>query len=138
MAMSQDEPNLIHLVREIIQDSETLIGQHFELLRSEVRGELKQAGVAAASLGAGAALMATGGVLGSLMVVHALHRSTRLPLWGCYGLVGGMMGAVGAGLVASGLAEAADVRLAPPPQTVEALKENLAWLKDQATIPEES
>lgn len=130
-----ERPDLATLVREIVEDSETLIGQQVSLLRSEVRRELQQAGGAASSLGAGVALVATGGVLTSLMVVHALHRSTRLPLWGCYGLVGGLLGAVGTGMVASGLRGAAGIRLAPPPQTLGALKENLAWLKDQATTP---
>jgi uncharacterized membrane protein YedE/YeeE len=130
-----DEPDLTTLIREIAQGSEKLIGQQFSLFRIELEHELYQARDAVSTLGAGAALVATGGVLASLMVVHALHRSTRLPLWGCYGLVGGLMGAVGTGLLASGLREAAAIRRAPLPQTVEALKENLGWLQDQATAP---
>jgi hypothetical protein len=66
------------------------------------------------------------------MLVHGLRRSTRLPLWGCYGLVGGLLGAVGTALLAEGRRKAAGVRLAPPPETAAALRENLAWLEDQA------
>jgi len=103
----------------------------FRLLRSEVGEELQQAKTAALSMGAGAGLIATGGILSALMLVHGLHRSTRLPLWGCYGLVGGLLGAMGTGLLAAGRYEASRVELAPPPQTLAALREDLEWLKDQ-------
>jgi len=124
------EPDLTTLVKEIVQDTETLIGQQLGLLRSEVTRELDHAKEAALAIGAGAGLVATGGVLSAMMAVHALHKATRLPLWSCYGLVGGLLGAAGAGLLAAGRTEALGVRLVPPPQSAEALKENLSWLKD--------
>jgi hypothetical protein len=127
------EPDLTTLVKEIVHDSETLIGQQLHLLRSEVKQELDQATEAALAIGAGAGLVATGGVLSTLMVVHALHKATRLPLWSCYGLVGGLLGAAGATLLAAGRKEAMGIRLVPPPQTTEALKENLAWLREKTT-----
>jgi len=77
--------------------------------------------------------VATGGVLTTLMLVHGLQRATRLPLWGCYGLVGGAFGAFGAGLLVGGMRKASDVHLAAPPESLAALKENLAWIGDQAT-----
>jgi hypothetical protein len=119
-------------LRGVVRDAETLIGLQFDLLRSEVRQELRQARDAALSLGGGAAFIGTGGVLAAFAAVHALHRATRLPLWACYGAVGGLLGAAGAGLMAAGLHQAAGVRVVPP-QTLEALEENLAWIKDQAT-----
>ena len=129
-----DEPELGTLVRGIVGDAETLIGQQFDLLRSELRQELGRAGAAGLTLGAGAAMLAAGGALGALMAVHALHRATRLPLWACYGLVAGTLGAGGAHLVAAGRREAAGVSLVPT-QTVGALQENLAWLRDRAIPP---
>ena len=62
-----------------------------------------------------------------------IWKATRLPLWGCYGLVGGAVGAFGAGLLVGGMRKAGDVHLAAPPQSLAALKENLAWIGDQAT-----
>ena len=121
------------LLREILLDAETLLGQQFELLRAELRQELRQVRGAALSMGAGSALVAAGGMLTILMAVHGLHRSTRLPLWACYGLVGGLVGGAGGGLLARGARRAAAVPLVPV-QTVEALKENIAWLKNQATL----
>jgi hypothetical protein len=128
-----EEPTLGELVREIAHDAETLIDQQFQLIRSEWRQELDQAKGAAAELGAGTVLVATGGILTTLMLVHGLQRATRLPLWGCYGLVGGAVGAFGAGLLVGGMRKAGDVHLAVPPQSLAALKENLAWIGDQAT-----
>ena len=127
-----DEPDLSTLLRGVIHDAETLIGLQFDLLRSEVREELHQARDAALSLGSGVALIGMGGVLASFMAVHGLQRATRLPLWACYGIVGGLLGAAGTGLVASGLGQATGVRVVPA-ETAEAFQENLAWIKDQAT-----
>jgi hypothetical protein len=112
---------------------EHLVAQQVDLLRSEVRQELGEAKAAAASMGAGVGLVAAGGLLSTLMLVHALHKATGLPLWACYGLVGGAAGAAGAGLLAAGRKGAEGVRLLPPPRTARAVKENLTWLKEQVT-----
>jgi len=129
----RDEPDLTTLLKEIVEDSERLIEQQMRLLRAEVQEQLQRAEVAALSLGAGAGLVATGGAFSALMVVHALHKATRLPLWACYGLVGGTLGALGTSLLAAGRKEAANIRLLPPPRTAAALRENLTWIKEQTT-----
>jgi hypothetical protein len=126
------EPDLMALIKEIVHDSEVLAGQQVRLLRTELREELVHAREAALLLGAGAGLAATGGVFSALALVHALHKATRLPVWVCYGLVGGLLGAAGAGLLSSGRERAAGLRL-PPPQTMAALRENLAWLEEQVS-----
>jgi hypothetical protein len=96
---NESEPQLASVAEGIIDDIRKLVGEHVDLLRTEVKQELRQAGTAAASLGTGAGLAALGGVMGTLMVVHLLHRATRLPLWACYGLVGGALGGGGARLL---------------------------------------
>ena len=126
-----NDGDLGDLLGAVLRDAEALAGQHVALLRAELRHELVEAGLAAASVGVGASLTAAAGVLGSLMLVHKLHDSTRVPLWGCYGLVGGALGAVGVGLLASGLGRAAAVDLVPR-QTGAALREDFEWVKDQA------
>ena len=119
------------LAESVIRDVEKLIAEHVDLLRAEVRQDLRRAGTAAASLGAGAGLAALGGVMGTLMVVHLLHGATRLPLWTCYGLVGGALGAGGAALLATGAREVAELaRVAP--ETTRAVKEDIAWAREQA------
>ncbi len=116
------------LVQGIVNDAGRLIEQQFQLLRAEIGGELDKVRTAAVSMGSGAGLVAAGGVLGTLMAVHLLHDKTRLPLWGCYGLVGGLLGVAGVGLLSTGMAEASRVRLVPP-QTAETLREDAHSLK---------
>ena len=118
-------PRVPDLVGGPIADIEKLIGQHFDLLRTELQREMEKAGKAAATLGAGAGAAALGGLLGAMTLVHLLHDATRLPLWICYGAVGGLLGAAGSGLLWRGAQAAADVRLIPR-HTAEVVREELA------------
>jgi hypothetical protein len=128
---AEAEPALSELIADIVGDAEALLAQQVALFRSEVAREVHRVGDAAFELGAGAGLAATGGALGALAIVHGLRRATRLPLWSCYGLVGGVLGAAGVALLTSGAGRLSGVRLLPPPQTAEALQENLSWVKQQ-------
>jgi Putative Actinobacterial Holin-X, holin superfamily III len=128
---SRVETDLTPLLSEIVSDSQKLINQQIELLRLELLGELQKAKNAAFSVSAGLGLVAAGGLLSTQMLVRLLHRSTRLPLWACYGILAGLLGVAGAKLIDSGGKGIGDLQLIPPPQTAEALKENLRWLKRQ-------
>ena len=136
-AASGELQDLAGLVHAIAGDVERLVSQHAALAREELRDGIGRVPVAAAALTTGAGLVAAGGVLGTLMLVHGLHRSTRIPLWGCYGLVGGTLAAAGCGLVAAGARHAAGIRLVPR-ETIAALREDIAWLKDQVAGPDGS
>jgi hypothetical protein len=119
------------LAEGVITDVQKLIAEHIDLLRAEVRQDLRRAGTAAGSLGAGAGLAALGGIMGTLMVVHLLHRATRLPLWTCYGLVGGAVGVGGAALLSAGAREVAGLGQVMP-QTARTVRDDIAWAKEQA------
>lgn len=125
-----DKPSadISEIVGGTIADVEKLIGQHFDLMRSEMRDELGKVKTAAAALGAGAGAATLAGVFGAVMVVHLLHDTTRLPLWVCYGAVGGLLGAAGSGLLWQGTRTAADVNLVPR-QTAEVVREELAGVR---------
>jgi len=131
--VSPDEIDTASLVREVIGQAETLLRQQSHVLWSEVRRELRKTGNTALLLSAGTGLLAAGGLLVPSMLAHLLHHRTRLPLWSCYGLLGATLGAVGAGLLARGVVQARQLQLPTLPQTTESLRENLTWLKDQAT-----
>ena len=128
----REEPSLIQQLEPIVHDAEKLVGLHSELLRRELRQSVDQATPALVSVGAGAGLAAAAGLLGSLAVVHVLHRSTRLPLWGCYGLVGGMLGAAGVGLMGSGARNLSAVNFIPH-ETIATLRDDLLWIKGKTT-----
>jgi uncharacterized membrane protein required for colicin V production len=127
------EPGIATLVSGIVSDGQRLIEQQLTLLRREIESALRQARNAVISMAIGAGITAVGGLLLLAMVVHLLHAYTNLPLWACYGLVGGVLVAAGALLLVLGGKEAADVHILAPPQTTEALKENVEWLKHQTT-----
>jgi hypothetical protein len=123
---------MLELVREIVQDSRQLIGQQIELAKTEVGDELRRLAGAGVSVAAGGGLAAAGGLMSGLMLVHLLRRVTGLPIWACYGLLGGSLGAAGLALVRSGRETLAGLQF-PPPQTTQAVEENLEWLQDQLT-----
>lgn len=123
--------DLTMLVAGIARDTGTLVNQQLELLSAELIAEARRAGTGVASIAAGGGLMAAGGLLSGMMLAHALHRATRLPLWACYALVGGGLGATGLTLMQRGREQIASVQLLPPPETGAALQENRAWVKEQ-------
>ncbi len=127
------ELDVVSLVGGIVRDFQKLIEQQFALVRREIEGELRQAKFAAIFLAGGAAIMVIGSIFLLLMVIHALHAYTALPLWGAYGLVGGLLVGVGALLLYIGRTRANAVHLVPPPESAQALKENIEWLKKQTT-----
>jgi hypothetical protein len=123
--------DLATLVAGIARDTGTLVGQQIDLLRADLLAEARRAGTGVASIAAGGALVASGGLLSGMMLAHALQRATRLPLWTCYGLVAGGLGAAGLALMRQGREQIASVQLFPPPETAAALQENAAWVKER-------
>jgi hypothetical protein len=126
---SPPEPGIASLVSGIVSDGQRLVEQQLELLRREIGYEIRRVRNAAISMAIGAGITALGGLLLIGMVVHLLNAYTDLPLWACYGIVGGALGAIGALLLYFGGMEVADSHLIAPPQTTAALKENVEWLK---------
>jgi Putative Actinobacterial Holin-X, holin superfamily III len=82
------------------------------------------------SLGIGIGIAAVGGLLLILMLVHLLHALAALPLWVCYGIVGGLCAAGGIMLLVVGKNKLASVHLAPQ-EAVGTMKENVLWIKTQ-------
>jgi hypothetical protein len=136
-AASGELLELAALVHTIADDVERLVAERAALARAELPDGLGQAPAAVAALGAGAGLVAAGRGLGTLMLVHGLHRSTRVRLCGCYGLVGGALATAGCGLIAAGTRRAAGIRLVPR-ETIAAPREDMAWLKDHIAGPDGS
>jgi protein-S-isoprenylcysteine O-methyltransferase Ste14 len=93
---------------------------------------LRKTKAAAISFALGAGIAVVGGLLLIFMLVHLLAALTLLPLWSCYGIIGGLLVVVGLLLLASGKRTAEQIEVVPP-QTAETLKENAQWLKEQTT-----
>ncbi|HEY1380674.1 MAG TPA: phage holin family protein [Gemmataceae bacterium] len=122
---------LTALGRGILADVEQLLGQHYDLLRQEIKDELAKAAGAGLAVTTGAGATAVGGLLGVLAAVHLLHKATGLPLWLCYALTGGVLAGAGGGLIAAGAKQAAGIDLVPR-QTIEAVREDVTAVRHMA------
>jgi hypothetical protein len=129
---SSSEPSVAALVSGIVNDAKSLLLQEFTIAKLEIRDELRKTKSAAISLSIGIGIAAVGGLLLILMGVHLLAHLTEIPLWGCYGIVGGILLVIGIIFLATGKQTAEKIEVIPP-QTVETLKENAQWIKEQTT-----
>jgi len=115
------------LVSGIIDDTQRLLKQQADLLKADLRQEIKDAKEVGMSMAVSAALLSVGGLLLSFMLVYFLSWAIpNLPLWGSFGIVGGLLAAAG-GIVFYLSREKLQKLPTPGEQTVEGLKENLQW-----------
>ena len=126
------EPSLTALLGGIVSDAKDLLVQEVALTKLEVQDELRKAKSAAISLGIGIGIVTVGGILLMLMLVQVLAAFTEMPLWGCYGIVGGGLVLLGGVLLAAGKTTVEELDVVPR-QTVETLKETAQWLTEQTT-----
>jgi hypothetical protein len=128
------EPSLTSLVTGIINDAQELLKQQLSLFRQEVKDDVRKTKEAAISLGAGIGILALGGIFICLMLVYLLNWAfpTALPLWLCYGIIGGLMLLGGGGLLYAGKRRLASFNPLPD-QSVEALRENVQWIMNPKT-----
>lgn len=91
------QAGVIELVSGIINDVHLLTKQQLALFRHEIKGEIGHAREAGSLVAVGLAIVAMGSVLLCAMLVHLLARmAPDLPVWGCYGIVGSPIAALGA------------------------------------------
>ena len=125
-----EKSGFMGLLVGIVQDVRSLMRQEAQLLRDEVRLEVTKASQAASGWGLGIGLTAVGMLFLLLMVVYGLHEWAELPLWACFGLVGGLMAGIGAILIARARSLAGSIQ-AMPRRTLYAIKEDAQWIKEQ-------
>lgn len=126
-------PTFTALLEGLLADIKALAIQVFRLATREVRDELGKTRSAVSSLALAIGLAAIGGLLLILMVVHLLAEA-GLPLWASYGLVGLGLGGAGVGLLLRAKHLAAEIHVLPI-QTLQTMKENVSWIKEEVTSP---
>jgi drug/metabolite transporter (DMT)-like permease len=124
---------LMSLVSGILDDARVLVRQEVQLLRDEIKLEVSKAGRAASGFGIGAVLAVVGALFLLLMLVHGLHEWTVLPLWACYGVVGGLLAGAGIALIVRAQSLAGSVH-ATPLRSLHTMKENVQWIKECMTL----
>lgn len=126
-------PTFTALIEGLLADMKALAIQEFRLATHEVQEELGKAQSAVLSLALAITLAAIGGLLLILMVVHLLAEA-GLPLWASYGLVGLVLCGAGVWLLLKAKRQAAEIHVLPI-RTVQTMKENVSWIKEEVTSP---
>ncbi len=124
----RDERSLGELFSELAQDTSTLVRKEVQLAKTEMTQKASKVGKDVGFLAAGGAV-AYAGLLAILAGVIVL-LGQAIPMWLSALLVGLVVAGVGYFLVRRGLDALKQEDLAPR-QTIETLKEDGQWAKDQ-------
>ena len=124
----KDERSLGELFSELARDTSTLVSQEITLAKTEMSQKASRVGKDVGFLAAGGAV-AYAGLLAILAGVIVLLGQV-IPMWLSALLVGLVVAGVGYFLVRKGLDALKREDLAPR-QTIETLKEDQQWAKDQ-------
>jgi Putative Actinobacterial Holin-X, holin superfamily III len=117
------------LLKQLSQETATLVRQELELAKAEVSQKGRAAGVGAGFLGAaGVAGLAALGVFSAFLV---LVLGLFLPSWLAALIVAVVYGAIAAVLGLRGKRKVKEATPAIPEQTVETVKEDIEWAKTQ-------
>ena len=128
--MAQEERPVAELIRELSEQTSTLVHQELELAKLELAQKGERAGIGAGMFG-GAGLVGLYAV-GALTAAVVLLLATAMAGW-----VAALVVAVAYGLLAGGLALAGRLQIqqATPPvpeQATESVKEDVRWAKAKA------
>jgi hypothetical protein len=127
--LHQDQnPSVTTLVSGIVEDAQELLKHQFELLKAEVKDDMRKVRDAGEIIGLGAGLGLLGGILLTLTLVYLLNWAVpSIPLWGCFGIIGALFIIGGLACYLSGKHMLDHVNPLPE-KTAEALKENVQWI----------
>lgn len=125
----KDDRSLAELFGDLARDTGTLVRQEVELATAEMTHKATRLGRDVGFLAVGG-LVAYAGFLAILAAVVIALAAGGLPWWLAALLVGAVVAVVGAVLIQQGLNELKRTDLTPR-QTVETLKEDTQWAKDQ-------
>jgi hypothetical protein len=135
--MAQDssprsEMSIATLIGGIVNDAKDLLINEFTIAKLEIQQEMRKTKSAALAFAVGAGVVGIGGLFLLLMCVHGLVVLLDIPLWGSYGLVGGLLFIIGAILLMRGKQTAEQIDVIPP-KTAATLRDNAQWIKEQTT-----
>lgn len=125
---TEDRASVTQLVSGIISDAQELMKQQLALFRHEVQEDIRKTKEATIALMGGVAIAAVGAFLLCFMLVYLLeYLVPSLPLWGCFGIVGGVLAVIGGAMLAAAVARFKSFNPLPD-ESAEALKENVRWV----------
>lgn len=130
MQQQRDERSLGELFAELARETSTLVRQEVTLARTEMTQKVSQLGRDVGVIGVGGAVAYAG--LLAVIAALILGLGQLIPLWLSSLIVGFVVAAVGYILIQRGLSALKRADLTPR-ETVETLKEDQEWVKDQTS-----
>ncbi len=129
-AVTEPEPRpLGELFSELAAETGTLVRKEVELARVEMTAKATSALKDIALIVLGGAIAFCGGL--ALLAAVILALGTLIPLWLSALIVGVLVAGIGGAFALSGVAALKRADLTPR-QTIQTLKENQQWVKEQA------
>lgn len=125
----QDQ-SVADLVKQLTEQTKTLARQEIELAKAELTEKGKKAGLGAGMFGAAGVLAFFAFAVLTASIVLAL--ATAVAPWLAALVVAAVYGAVAGGLALTGKKELREATPPVPEQTVETVKEDVAWTKQRA------
>ena len=127
---NKDERSLGDLFSELAAETGTLVRQEVALAQAEITSK-------ATRVGKNVGFLAVGGAIGyaallAILTGIVLGLSYFMPEWIAAILVGLVVGAVAFFMISSGLEDLKNTNLKPE-ETVDSIKEDAQWLKDQVS-----
>jgi hypothetical protein len=112
--ISSFAPSVTATISGVAADAKELLISELTLTKLECQRELVKAKIAVVRIATGVVLGFIGAISLVFMVVHLLAAFTVVPLWGCFGIVGGSLALFGALGATSGKIKIKDVNLRTP------------------------
>jgi uncharacterized membrane protein YqjE len=123
---SRGDRPMSEVLKDIIGNVQEMVRSEVRLARVELREEVNHATGAAKLIGIGAGLALLGGAF--LLVTVALLLALVMPAWVATLIVGAALGVAGMVLLSKGRAQ---FKVPRPNKTIENVKENVEWMKNQ-------
>ena len=128
--MAQEERPVAELIRELSEQTSTLVHQELELAKLELAQKGERAGIGAGMFG-GAGLVGLYAV-GALTAAVVLLLATAMAGWLAALVVAAAYGLIAGGLALAGRSQIQQATPPVPEQATESVKEDVRWAKAKA------
>jgi len=128
-----DSESVTELLSGIRSDGQTLLQQQVALLRTEIKEAMQRGTSASMLLAVGMLLISTGSILIGTGLVYGLQWiAPNMPFGACWAVVGGVAFIIGFGVFVTAKRQLTSISPFPD-KTLNALSENLTWIRNQAS-----
>jgi MFS family permease len=128
--MAEADQPVAALLRDLSEQTSTLVRRELELARLEMTEKGKRAGIGAGMLG-GAGLVGLY-ALGALIAAAILALATAITPWVAALVIAAVCGAIAGGLALVGKSKVSQATPPVPEQATESVKEDVRWTKAKA------